>query len=166
MSTVRTIAYNRTHTATYVSDNMRLLIKILVRYHGLDPQKVADSWTSWVDRAARFWLNSGHLVGISVEFYYLSSDRAETRWDFPIRYDGNSVDEMWTDRAFLEDSFAKAKAPPCDCLYSIILMVTPDAPHVAGTGNTEFRSIEGLTAREIGTVIATPDVMASARYYR
>ena len=166
MSTVKTIAYNRTHTATYVSDRMRTLIKLLIRYHGLDPEMVADAWTSWVDRAARTWLDSGDLTGISVEFYYPGADSAEARWDFPIRYDGNGVDEMWMDRAFLEDSFEKAKAPPRDCSYRIILTVASGAPHVAGTSDTEFRSIEGLIAREIGTVIATPDIMASARYYR
>ena len=166
MSAVTTIAYTRTHTAAYVSDHMRTLIKILARYHGLDPQKVADAWTTWVDRAARTWLMSGDLTGVSVEFYYPGSRSAVARWDFPIRYDGNGVDEMWMDRAFLEDSFAKAKAPPPDCSYRIILTVTPYAPYVKGTGDTEFRSIEGLTGREIGTVIATPDIMASARYYR
>ena len=166
MSTVRTFAYNRTHTATYVSDSMRSLIKLLVRHHGLDPQGIADAWTSWVDQAARYWLNSGDLTGISVEFYYPSSVTAAARWDFPIRYDGNGFDEMWTDRAFLVDSFAKAKAPPRYCSYRIILTVMRGAPHVPGTIDTEFRSVEGLTSREVGTVIATPDIMASARYYR
>lgn len=166
MSAVNTIAYTRSHTAAYVSDNMRTLVKILIRYHGLDPEKVADAWTSWVDGAARAWLQSGDLRSISVEFYYPGSSSAVARWDFPIRYDGDGLDEMWMDRGFLEDSFAKAKAPPADCSYRIVLTVSPDAPHVAGTGDTEFRSIDGLTGREIGTVIATPDIMASARYYR
>ena len=44
------------------------------------------------------------------------------RWDFPIRYDGNGVDEMWVDRLFFEESFAKAEAPPAGCLYRIVLI--------------------------------------------
>lgn len=166
MSAVSVYAYARTHTSVYVSDKLRNLLKLLVRYHGLDPQKVVDAWSDWVDRAARTWLESGHLQAIVIEFYWPGSDVAVARWDFPIRYDGNGVDEMWVDRLFFEDSLAKAKAPPSGCSYRIVLQTWPGEPHVAGVGSTTLRSIDGLVAREVGTVIATPDIMASARYYR
>ena len=35
-----------------------------------------------------------------------------------------------------------------------------------GTAAAEFLSLNGLVAREAGTVIATPDIMASATYYK
>ncbi|MEW8050407.1 MAG: hypothetical protein AB2809_08525 [Candidatus Thiodiazotropha sp.] len=149
-----------------MSDKLRNLLKVLVRNHGLDPQKVVDAWSSWVDRAARTWLESGHLRAIVVEFYMPGSDYAAARWDFPIRYDGNDVDEMWVDRGLMEDSFAKSTPPPAGCAYRIVLQTAPGEPHVAGVGDTELRSVKGLTSREVGTVIATPDIMASARYYR
>lgn len=166
MSALSTHAYARSHTSTYVSDKLRNLLKLLVRYHGLDPQEVVDAWSQWVDHAARTWLESGHLVAIAIEFYWPWSDVAVARWDFPIRYDGNGVDEMWVDRAFFEGSLAKAKAPPAGCSYRIVLFTTPGRPDVAGVSATTMRSINGLIAREVGTVIATPDIMASARYYR
>jgi hypothetical protein len=56
MTAVSTHAYARAHTAAFVSDKMRNLLKILIRYHGLDPTALVDAWTSWVDRAARAWL--------------------------------------------------------------------------------------------------------------
>lgn len=166
MSLVSNHAYARSHTSVYVSDKLRNLLKILVRNHGLDPQKIVDAWSDWVDRAARTWLESGHLSAIVIEFYWPSSNIAVARWDFPIRYDGNGADEMWVDRQFFEGSFAKAKPPPFGCSYRIVLKTLSGHPLVAGVGNTTLRSINGLTAREVGTVIATPDIMASARYYR
>ena len=166
MSVVSVQSYARTHTATYVSDKLRNLLKLLVRHHGLDPQKIADAWSNWVDRAARRWLESGHLTAIVLEFYYPWSDSALAVWRFPIRYDGNGVDEMWVDRFFLEDSIAKAKAPPADSSYRIVLMHNDNAPYVEGLSSTTLRSTAGLVSREIGTVISTPDIMASARYLR
>jgi Bacterial HORMA domain 2 len=163
---VSVFAYARSHTAVYVSDKLRNFLKILVRHYGLDPQGVVDAWSSWVDRAARTWLESGHLQGIVIEFYKPGSDTAAARWDFPIRYDGNGVDEMWIDRRFFEDSLQKATTPPPGCSYRIALQTSPGEPHVDGVGSITLRSIAGLMGREVGTVIATPDLMASARYYR
>lgn len=165
-STSYAYSYARTHTATYVSDKLRNFLKQLVHHYGLNPQGVLDAWSEWVDRAARTWLESGHLSDIVIEFYRPGSDFAAARWDFPIRYDGNGVDEMWIDRDFFRDSLAKAKAPPPNCYYRIVLMTVPGRPDVAGVEYTSLRSINGLVSREAGTVIATPDIMASARYYR
>jgi hypothetical protein len=166
MSAVAVHAYVRSHTSIYVSDKLRNLVKILVRSYGLDPQQVVDAWSDWVDRAARTWLESGHLESIIIEFYQPGSDVAVARWDFPIRYDGNGADEMWVDRMFFDDSIAKAKIPPAGCSYRIVLNRHPGWPAVEGVSSTTLRSIAGLVAREVGTVIATPDIMASARYYR
>ena len=166
MSAVYSYSYNRTHTSVYVSDKMRNLLRDLVRYCGLNPQRVLDAWSHWVDRSARTWLMSGHLCGIIIEFFKPGSNNAVARWDFPIRYDAGDIDEMWVDRQFFEESFPKAKAPSPECSYRILLEVLPGEPHVEGVGYTTCRSTNGLVAREIGTVIATPDIMASARYYR
>jgi hypothetical protein len=166
MSAVSTHAYARAHTAAFVSDKMRNLLKLLILHHGLNPTALVDAWSSWVDRAARTWLESGDLQTIVIEFYKPGTTTALARWDFPIRYDGNGVDEMWIDRAFFEGSFAKAAPPPPGCIYRIVLCHRPGAEHVPGTGDTDFLSTNGLAAREAGTVIATPDIMASMVYYR
>lgn len=165
-ATVHVYSYARTQTAVYVSDKLRNLLKLLVRNYGLNPQDVVDAWSGWVDHAARTWLESGHLTAIVIEFYWPGSNDAVARWDFPIRYDGRDIDEMWVDRLFFEGSFAKAKAPPRGCSYRIVLQHSPGEPHVEGLSSTSFRSVDGLIAREAGTVIATPDIVASARYYR
>lgn len=166
MTAVTTQAYARTHTAVYVSDKMRNLLMVLVRHHGLDPEKLVDAWSDWVDRAARFWLETGDLLEIIIEFYLPGSAVATARWDFPIRDDGNSMDVMWVDKEYFIKSFIKAKCPPANCLYRVVLITREGRPDVPGVGPTTLRSINGLKAREVGTVIATPDIMASARYYR
>lgn len=166
MSAVSTHAYNRTHTAAYVSDKMRNLVMALIKHHGLDPVKLLDAWSEWVDGAARFWLETGDLREIVIEFYVPGSDLASARWDFPIRYDGNGSDTMWVDRDFFTASFGKATNPPGNCTYRVVLITREGRPDVPGVGPTTLRSINGLKAREAGTVVATPDIMASARYYR
>jgi hypothetical protein len=159
-------AYARAHTAAYVSDKMRNLLKILIRFHGLDPTALVDAWTAWVDHAARVWLESGDLLKIIIEFYKPYARVASARWDFPIRYDGNGVDEMWVDREFFEGSFAKAAPPPVGCVYRVLLLPRPGACALPGLIDAEFLALNGLVAREAGTVIATPDIMASMTYYR
>jgi len=164
---VSTSTYTRTHTAAFVSDKLRNLIKILVRDYGLCPEKVLDSWNGWVDEAARIWLISGHLKAVIVEFYEPGSDYAAARWDFPISYDGDEDDEdLWVDRNFFKDTVSKAKTPPANCNYQIYLTTSPGEPHVRGVGSTKLRSTIGLTARRQGTVISTRDIMATAKVYQ
>ncbi|MFV2073492.1 MAG: HORMA domain containing protein, partial [Thermoanaerobaculales bacterium] len=148
MSTVAVRSYTRTHTSVFVSDKLRNFLKLLVRHYGLNPQRVVDAWSDWVDRAARTWLESGHLKAVVIEFYLPGSAVAAARWDFPIRYDGNGVDEMWIDRQFFEDSFAKAKPPPAGCSYRIVLITDPNRPDVPGVGPTSLRSVNGMAARD------------------
>jgi HORMA domain-containing protein len=166
MNTTFASAYARTHTAAFVSDKMRNLLKILIQYYGLDPTKLVDAWSSWVDRAARYYMETEVLQKIVIEFYKPGATVASARWDFPIRYDGNGVDEMWVDREFMQGSFAKATAPPPGCTYRVLLLVAPGTPDLDGLESTSFLDLNGKVAREAGTVIATPDLMASAVYYK
>jgi hypothetical protein len=166
MTTAHAISYSRANTAAFVSDKMRLLLKLLVRSHGLDPNQLMIAWNQWVDRAARTWLESGHLTCIVIEFFWPGIARAVARWDFPVRYDGGGDPDMWTDVDFFQDTFAKAASPPSGCAYRVLLSRSPGYPPVAGVSDTTFLSTEGLMAREAGTVIVTPDIMTSARYYR
>ena len=133
---------------------------------GSAPTALVDAWTSWVDRAARVWLESGDLLKIIIEFYKPGASVASARWDFPIRYDGNGVDEMWVDREFLQGSFAKATPPPSGCIYRVLLLPRLGAQSVHGVVDVDLLSLNGLAAREAGTVIATPDIMASMVYYK
>ena len=167
MSAINTYAraYSRTHTATYVADKMRNLMKALVIDAGLDPTALMDAWSGWVHDAARKLMESGHLNKIIIEFYKAGVSDASGRWDFPIRYDGNGIDDMWVDTSFFRQSFAKAPRPPAGCSYRVLLLHDDGAPDV-GLTYTSFKTLGSLIAREAGTVIATPDIMGSATYYK
>ncbi|RWD79107.1 hypothetical protein [Mesorhizobium sp.] len=167
MTAVNTVnrAYTRAHTAIFTADKLRNLMKSLVIDAGLDPKALMDAWSGWVYNAARKLMESGHLRTIVIEFYKPGSTIASGRWDFPIRYDANGVDDMWVDSTFFKSTFAKAPRPPAGCIYRVILVYDAGAPDV-GLYDVSFLSLNGLTRREAGTVIATPDIMASAAYYR
>ena len=138
MTTTYATAYARTHTAAFVADEMGSLLRLLVQYHGLDPTALMDALSRWAGSAARQWLEPGDLRSIVIEFYKSGTNVALARWDFPIRYDGNWVDDMWVDRAFLQGSFAKSTAPPPSCIYRILLTVAPWAADISGVGNANF----------------------------
>lgn len=167
MSSTYTLTYSRTHTSTFVSDNIRNVLRDIILEGDLDPTKLMDSWTSVLGRAARRWLESGHLTSVVIEFYLPGSNVAAARWDFPISYDGSgSDDDMWISKRHIIRTIAKAKKPPKNAVYRVILTHAIGAPHVDGMYDTEFKSTEGLVCRSSGTAIATPDIMAGLRYWR
>lgn len=165
--TTHTLTYARTHTSTYVSDNIRNILRDIVREGGLDPANLMDSWSGNVGNAAKFWLETGDLTQVTIEFYMPGSREAVARWDFPIQYDGSGVDDdMWVSKQHIIRTIAKAKKPPTGALYDVILVTKQGRPDAPGMVSCEFRSTNGLVARDAGTAIATPDIMASTRYWR
>lgn len=166
MSAVNTLSYARTQTAIFVSDKMRSIIKTLILNYSLDPQKLMDAWSGWVHDAARAWMETGDLLKFVIEFYQPGTANASARWDFPIRYDGTDIDQMWIDSDFLQGSVAKAARPPAGCTYRVLLVPRSGARDLPGMTDAKFLGLSGLTAREAGTIIGTPDIMASATYYR
>lgn len=165
MSATYVSSFTRTHTATYVADKMRVLLTDVVREYGLDPHTLHADWSSCVGDAARQWMASGHLESISIEFFAPGSNVAAARWDFPIRYGAVGVDELWVDKTFLRDSIAKSRTPPVGCTYRVILSHKSGAAPVPGMSDCTFKDVSQLQARSAGTVISTPDINATARYY-
>lgn len=167
MSSTHTLTYSRTHTSVFVSDNIRNVLRDIIKEGGLDPTKLMDSWFSDIGTAVKRWLESGHLKEVVIEFYRPGSNEAVARWDFPISYDGSgSEDDMWISKRHIIRTIAKAAKPPGDATYRIILTHHAGAPDVEGMCSTEFKSTEGLVCRSSGTAIATPDIMAGLKYWR
>ena len=166
MTTVSTQTYTRSHTSVYVSEKLRNLVKTLLHHCGFNGLSAVDAMSDMEVNAVRTWLESGHLYCVVVEFYYPGNGDALARWDIQIRYDGNGGADMWVDHQFFEDSFAKAQAPPIGCSRRLVYLNHPNYPKVPGFVSATLRSTNGMVGRETGTVIGTPDIMASARYYR
>jgi hypothetical protein len=158
--------FNRTHTATYVAENMRNLLRDIIAWSGLDPTKLIDDWDV-LGTAVLTWLRSGHLYEIVMEFHMPGSSGVVGRWDFPITYDGSGVeDDMWVAREQVRRTIDKAGRPPAGARYTIILRAHAGRDDVAGMVSTTLRSTDGLVGRISGTAIATPDIMASLKYWR
>jgi|SRR2546428_4919414 len=165
-SATATFTYNRTHTVTFVADNMRNVLGYIIREAGLDPSNLSDDWIV-IGRGVRTWLETRDLLEITLEFYWPGSDSATGRWDFPINYDGSGVDDdMWVDKEHLRRTVAKAVPPPLGCKYRVVLVTRPERPDVPGFVATTLRSTGKLESRCTGTVVATGDIRASIKYWR
>lgn len=161
-----TFTYNRTHTSVFVADNMRNLLKTIIDMSNLDPEKLVDDWES-LGPAVQGWLKTGDLLQITLEFFTPGSDQACARWDFPITYDGSGVeDDMWVAKDQIRRTIAKAGRPPKNASYEVILSTRPGRPDMPGMAPGGFRSTDGLIGRASGTAIATPDIMATLKYWR
>lgn len=161
-----TFTFSRTHTATFVADNIRNQLRELIKAADLDPTQLVDDWAV-VGPAAKYWMETGYLTGVTIEFFYSGSGRAQHRWDFDISYSGSGVDDdMWVDRDHIQRTIAKAGKPPAGCIYRVILTCLPGRPNFPGMSSTDFKSTDGLVSRSSGTAIATQDIMAGLRYWR
>jgi hypothetical protein len=157
--------FNRTHTSTFVADNMRNLLRDIITWSGLDPTKLVDDWDV-LGNAVRIWLRSGHLYEIVMEFYMPGTSGLVGRWDFPITYDGSGVeDDLWVAREHVRRTIDKAGRPPPAARYTIILRTHSGREDVPGMVLVELRSTSGMVGRSSGTAIATPDIMASLKYW-
>ena len=163
---VSTLTYARSHTSTFAADNMRNQLKRIILAANLSPQDLVDDWDV-LGRAARTWLESGHLLQVVLEFFKPGSDRLELRWDFDVDYSGSGADDdMWVDREHLRRTIEKAGKPPPGCVYRVVLRHAAGAAEVVGMQSTSLRATDGFTTRATGTSIATPDIMAGLRYWK
>lgn len=161
-----TQGYARTHSITFLSDNLRNTLRDVIWEYGISPNKLMQDWAT-TERGIKAWLETGHLKSVVVEFFKPGSSVVSARWDFPAGYEGSGADDdMWTDKAYLRQLIAKSARPSLDCVYRIMLSVKPGAPEVLGFSDSAFLSTGGLVARPAGTVIATRHMTASAVYWR
>jgi hypothetical protein len=159
-------AYARTHSITFLSDNLRNTLREVIREYGISPDKLMQDWAT-IERGIKAWLETGHLKAVIVEFYKPGSSVASARWDFPTGYEGAGADDdMWLDKAYLQQLIAKSARPALDCTYRITLSVRSGAPDVTGFSDCSYLSTGNLAARSAGTVIATRHMTVAAVYWR
>lgn len=163
---VNAFTYNWTQSLTFLADNMRNVLREVIRENGLCPDKLMDDWDD-IGRGVRTWLESRDLEKIIIEFYPPGSDTASARWDFPISYTGVGVDDdMWLDKNYLRQFIAKSKRPSPQDSYRVLLLAKPRRPYVPGLSDTPFKSTTGMSSYNGGMVIATGHLTASATYWR
>jgi hypothetical protein len=146
---------------------MRNILRDIIAWSGLDETNLIDDWSGTLENAVRTWLRTGDLEQITLEFYVIGKDDAVARWDFPISYDGyGGDDDMWGAKEFIRRTIEKGQKPPANALYRVVLFPRQGHVHVPGMVSTTLRGTNGLHGRLSGTAIATPDIMASLKYWR
>lgn len=161
-----TYSYNRTQTSVFAADAMRNVLRDIIKWSGLDQTKLVDDWIV-LGTAVRTWLATGDLEEITIEFYRAGDGTLISRWDFPISYDGSGVDDdMWIAKEHIRRTIEKAPSVPSNALYRIVLSARPGRPDVDGMTSTSYKSTNLMVSRSSGTAVATPDIMASIKYWR
>lgn len=158
--------YARTHSVTFLSDNLLNTLREVIRENGISPEKLMQD-RDVIAKGLRTWLASGHLTQVTVEFYRPGSAVADARWEFPVTYDGSGVDDdMWLDKNYLKQLIAKAKRPAADSAYRVVLRTCNGAAHVDGFSGCTLLSTGSLVPRSAGTVIATGHMTAGITYWK
>jgi|ERR1700722_720564 len=164
MSAVSTIAYNSTHTVTYVTDKMLLLLKEIVREIGLDPSKLTNDW-GWLERGVSTWLRSQHLQKVTLEIFNSKTGALVSPWDLEVIYGYGDDGSFWVDTANIRNNISKAGVLPSQCDYRFIVYNSPGHPAVSGWGTTEARSLEGFRRYSLGPTIGGNGIGAGVAYW-
>lgn len=158
--------YSRTHSVTYVADNILMSLKDILRLSGLNPARLVDSWDSNM-RALRTWLDSGHLQCVVLEIYNPKTDSLVTRWDVEVVYNWSSGDgSFWTDTEQLKYHIRKAGLAPSEASYRLLMDNKPGRPDVEGWSSTTYRSTDGMVRQSLGSTIEHSGLGASTAYWR
>lgn len=160
-------AYTRTHSVTYVADNMIKSLKDILRMSGLDPANLSNDWES-THRAIRAWLQSEHLQQVVLEIYDPVSNALVKRWDIDVVYQwsGSGDGSFYVDTDQLRYHIQKAGVPPAQAKYDIVLRTKAGRPDVAGWGPGSFRSTAGLVRQSLGSTIEHNGLGAQTAYWR
>jgi hypothetical protein len=161
-----TIVYSRTHSVTYVSDNIMKTLKDIIRLSGLSPEHFCENWDS-TSRALRTWLEAETLETVVLEVYHPTTGALLGRWDIDVVYawsDGES--SFWVDTEQIKYAIRKAGAAPSDAKYDLKMQNKPGRPDVAGWGPCGFRSTAGMVRQKIGSTLEHSGLGATTSYWR
>lgn len=159
------LTYNTTHTVSYVTSKMLLLLKEIIREVGLDPGKLADQWNT-LERGISAWLRSQHLKQVTLEIFNPTSDALVSRWDLDVVYGHGNDETFWADTDNIRYTIEKAGLAPSRCKYRFIVDTANDAPTVEGWGPTKFRSTDGFRRYSIGATIGGNGIGTDVSYWR
>ncbi len=159
-----TASFTYTHTVTHVTTKMLLALKEIIREIGLDPGQFSDSWASY-ERAISTWLSSRHLLRVTLEIYYPSTNGLVARWDIDVIYATVGGGALWVDTSAIKYHIAKAGLVPAWCNYNLILTTKPGRPEVHGWGLGDLRSTEGFKRYSVGATIGGDGLSAQSSYW-
>jgi hypothetical protein len=165
MSATSTVTYNSTHTVTYVTDKMLLLLKEIIREIGLDPAKLVDEWGG-LEKAVSTWLRSQHLKKVTLEIFDSKTDALVCPWDLEVIYGYGGDGSFWADTTSIRYNIAKAGVLPSQCNYRFLIHNSPGRPDVDGWGPVKARSLEGFRRYNLGATIGGNGIGTEVAYWR
>jgi hypothetical protein len=159
------LTYNTTHTVTFVTSKMLLILKEIIREIGLDPGKLTDEWGS-LELAISTWLRSQHLKQLYMEIYDPKTNALVSRWDLDVVYGYGSDETFWADTEAIRYSIQKAGLVPSKCNYCFLIKNSPGRPDVAGWGPTGSRSTDGFRRYSLGATVGGNGIGSEVAYWK
>lgn len=160
------ITYSRTHSVTYVADNILKSLKDIIVLSGLDPSNFVDDKATYM-RAIKTWLETEDLERLSLEIYNPRTNAIIIRWDIEVTYSWSSGDgSFWTDTDQLRWHIQKAGIPPSSAKFDILLRTKPGRPNVPGWSRVSARSTAGMVRQSLGSTVEHNGLGASTCYWR
>jgi len=166
MSAVVVSSYSRTHSVTYVAENMLKSLKDIIRLSGLDPGKLVADWEVLSD-GLRTWMASEHLERVVLEVFDPRTGALLGRWDIEVTYGWVGGDgQFWVDTDQIRSAVRKAGLWPSEADYRVVVQRKPGWARVDGWSDTTLRSTAGMVRQSLGGTIEHHGLGASASYWR
>ncbi len=159
-----TFVISYTHTVTYITAKMLLILKEIIREVGLDPSNFVSDWQS-NERAISTWLASRHLEQVTLEIYDPTTNELVTRWDIDVIYASVGDGALWVDTYAIRYAIFKAGCVPSACRYDIKVRNKQGRPDVQGWSPCKFRSTEGFRRYAVGATVGGNGLSAQAAYW-
>jgi hypothetical protein len=159
------LTYNTTHTVSFVTSKMLMLLKDIIREVGLDPGKLTDDW-SLLEQAISAWLKSQHLKQVTLEIYNPNTNALVSRWDLDVVYGYGSDETFWADTESIRYSITKAGLVAAQCKYTFIIYNASGRPDVDGWGACTARSTEGFRRYSIGSTVGGNGIGTDIAYWK
>jgi hypothetical protein len=159
------LTYNTTHTVSFVTSKMLMLLKEIIREVGLDPGKLTDDW-ALLERGIAAWLKSQHLKQVTLEIYNPKTDALVSRWDLDVVYGYGCDETFWADTESIRYSISKAGLMASQCKYTFIIYNSSGRPDVDGWSLGTARSTEGFRRYSIGSTVGGNGIGTDIAYWR
>lgn len=156
----------RTHSTTYVANNILRCLQDIVRESGLNPSTISADWPT-LEKGIGKWIETEHLESVTLEVFDPSTDALIGRWDFSVVYTWSTGSgAFWVDTEQIKYHIKKQGIWPSSCKYRIVVHNKPGRPDVDGWTDTAYRSTSGFVRQSIGITVDAGGLGASATYYR
>ena len=126
-----TVTTTFTHVTTYFADKMLMLVGNIIRDSGLSMSHFASS-RSTLEQGLKTWLQSGHLLKVTLEIFKPSTTTLIRRWDLDWNKCDAAESGFWVDIADIKYHMAKAGVVPSSCGYKFIPRLNFVVQHLLG----------------------------------